>query len=298
VTVGVVSYVGRKLFNASLDNYIQTDAAINFGNSGGPLINSRGEVIGINAAISSRASNIGFAVPISGAAAILPQLRARGRVSRGYVGIGLREIDTDLQRALQLPVNRGAIVEDVTPGSPGDRIGLRPYDVILSFDGHEVVNDDELIREIAARAPGTAADFQVLRDGHQFGTSVKLAERPSRSGAAAPTVAPAGTPTRGPDDILLGLTVRDLDAGAFNRYALPAATRGVLITRVEPLSAAFESGIQRGDVLLELNRKTVTSMADYSRAATAAHPGEILTLFLYAPEAGQRQLKTLRVDDR
>ena len=118
--------------------------------------------------------------------------------------------------------------------------------MILSFDGHEVVNDDELIRAIAARAPGTAADFQVLRDGHQFGTSVKLAERPSRSIAAAPTVAPAGTPTRGADDILLGLTVRDLDAGAFNRYALPAATRGVLITRVEPLSAAFESGIQRG----------------------------------------------------
>ena len=184
VTVGVVSYVGRKLFDASLDNYIQTDAAINFGNSGGPLINSRGEVIGINAAISSRASNIGFAVPISGAAAILPQLRARGRVSRGYVGVGLRDIDTDLQHALQLPVNRGAIVAGRDTGIAGDRIGLRPYDVILSFDGHEVVNDDELIREIAARAPGTAADLQVLRDGHQFGTSVKLAERPSRSSAA------------------------------------------------------------------------------------------------------------------
>ena len=103
VTVGVVSYVGRKLFNASLDNYIQTDAAINFGNSGGPLINSRGEVIGINAAISSRASNIGFAVPISGAAAILPQLRARGRVSRGYVGVGLREIDTRLAARTSAP---------------------------------------------------------------------------------------------------------------------------------------------------------------------------------------------------
>ena len=298
VTVGVVSYVGRKLFDSSFENYIQTDAAINFGNSGGPLINSRGEVIGINAAISSRASNIGFAVPISGAAAILPQLRTRGRVSRGYVGVGLREIDGDLQRALQLPVNRGAIVQDVTPGSPADRIGLRPYDVILAFDGHDVVSDDDLIRAIAARAPGTAADFQILRDGHQFGTSVKLAERPSRSSAAGPVVASAGTPTHGPDDILLGLTVRDLDASAFNRYALPAATRGVLITRVEPLSAAFESGIQRGDVLLELNRKVVTSATDYRRAASAARAGEILSLFLYAPEAGQRQLKTLRVDDR
>lgn len=298
VTVGVVSYVGRKLFNASLDNYIQTDAAINFGNSGGPLINSRGEVIGINAAISSRASSIGFAVPISGVAAILPQLRARGRVSRGYVGVGLREIDNDLQRALQLPINRGAIVQDVTPGSPADRIGLRPYDVILSFDGKEVVSDDDLIRTIAARAPGSAVDFQVLRDGRRFAASVKLAERPSRSASAASPTATPFTPTRAGDDILLGLTVRDLDAQAFNRYALPSSTRGVLITRVEPLSAASEAGLQRGDVLLEMNRKAVPSVAEYRRAASAARVGDILTLFLYAPEAGQRQLKTLRVDDR
>jgi serine protease Do len=296
VTVGVVSYVGRKLFDASLDNYIQTDAAINFGNSGGPLINSRGEVIGINAAISSRASNIGFAVPISGAAAILPQLRGRGRVSRGYVGVGLREIDSDLQRALQLPMNRGAIVQDVTAGSPADRVGLRPYDVILSFNGKDVVSDDELIRAIAALAPGGAVDFRVLRDGREFGVSVKLAERPSRMGALSS--AAAVTPTRAADDILLGLTVRDLDANAFNRYALPATTRGVLISRVEPLSVASESGIQRGDVLLELNRKTITSVLEYRRAASAAHPGDIVTLFVYAPEAGQRELKTLRVDDR
>src|SRR5215831_19180300 len=110
VTVGVVSYLGRKLFDASLDNYIQTDAAINFGNSGGPLINSRGEVIGINAAISSRASNIGFAVPINGARAILPQLRARGRVSRGYMGVALRDVDPDLERSLKLTVPHGAAV--------------------------------------------------------------------------------------------------------------------------------------------------------------------------------------------
>ena len=102
VTVGVVSFIGRKLFDSSLDRYIQTDAAINFGNSGGPLINARGEVIGINAAISSRASNIGFAVPINQASAILPQLREKGRVSRGYIGVALRDVDPDLQRSLGL----------------------------------------------------------------------------------------------------------------------------------------------------------------------------------------------------
>src|SRR5688572_18391377 len=121
VTVGVVSYIGRKLFDASLDSYIQTDAAINFGNSGGPLINTRGQVIGINAAISARGSSIGFAVPINIATAIIPQLRARGRVSRGYIGVALRNLDADLQRSHKLSVRRGALVQDVTPGSPGNR---------------------------------------------------------------------------------------------------------------------------------------------------------------------------------
>src|SRR5207302_9099645 len=155
VTVGVVSFLGRKLFDASLDNYIQTDAAINFGNSGGPLINTRGEVIGINAAISSRASSIGFAVPINGATAILPQLRSHGRVSRGYIGVALRDMDPDLQRSLKLPVSRGALVQDVTAGSPGERAGVRAYDVIVSLDDRPVANDDQLIREIAARVPGS-----------------------------------------------------------------------------------------------------------------------------------------------
>src|SRR3954454_6833381 len=133
VTVGVVSFLGRKLFDMSLDNYIQTAAAINFGNSGGPLINSRGEVIGINAAISSRASSIGFAVPINGASAALPQLRARGKVSRGYMGVGLRDVDADLEHSLKLTVDHGALVQDITAGSPADRAGLRAYDVITSL---------------------------------------------------------------------------------------------------------------------------------------------------------------------
>src|SRR5215471_6470821 len=118
VTVGVVSFIGRKLFDASLDDYIQTDAAINLGNSGGPLINARGEVIGINSAISSRATNIGFAVPINQAVAILPQLKARGRVSRGFIGVTLIDVTAELQRSLKLSVGRGALVQDVRADSP------------------------------------------------------------------------------------------------------------------------------------------------------------------------------------
>ena len=135
VTVGVVSYIGRKLFDSALDRYIQTDAAINFGNSGGPLINSRGEVIGINAAISSRAANIGFAVPINQATAILPQLREHGQVSRGFIGVALKKVDPDLQRSLSLRTSAGALVQDVTEGTPGYRAGLKPYDVIVALTG-------------------------------------------------------------------------------------------------------------------------------------------------------------------
>ena len=125
VTVGVVSFIGRKLFDQSLDDYIQTDAAINFGNSGGPLINSRGEVVGINSAISSRATSIGFAVPINQAVAILPQLKAKGRVSRGFIGVTLTDVTPSLQKALGLSVSDGAMVQDVTPHSPAERAGLR-----------------------------------------------------------------------------------------------------------------------------------------------------------------------------
>jgi serine protease Do len=297
VTVGVVSFIGRKLFDASLDNYIQTDAAINFGNSGGPLINARGEVIGINAAISSRASNIGFAVPINGAAAILPQLRERGRVSRGYIGVGLRELDPDLRTSLNLGVTEGAVVQDVAAGSPAERAGLRPYDVILSFNNRRVASDDELIREISSQKPGTPAALDVLRDGRQQVVTVKLSERPPRTlSTELPAAAPAGPRTA--QDPVLGLTVRDLDAAAFNRFRLPRQTRGVLITRVEPLSVSFDADVEIGTVLLEINRKPVESAAEYRRLALDASPGDILTLFLYSPELEQRQLKTVRVEER
>jgi serine protease Do len=300
VTVGVVSFLGRKLFDMSLDNYIQTDAAINFGNSGGPLINSRGEVIGINAAISSRASSIGFAVPINGASSVLPQLRQYGRVSRGYMGVGLRDVDADLERSLKLTVDHGALVQDITAGSPADRAGVRPYDVITSLDDRVIANDDQLIREIASRAPGSAARLRLSRDGHDQTLVVKLSERPARE-RAEKADSPVGPPERSkidPDALLLGLTVRDIDRQTADRLELPRQMRGVLITRVEAMSSSFDGGIERGTVLLEINRQRIESLADYRRIARAARTGDILTLYVYAPDLDQRQLKTIRVEDR
>ncbi|MBI3048312.1 MAG: trypsin-like peptidase domain-containing protein [Acidobacteria bacterium] len=293
VTVGVVSFIGRKLFDSSLDRYIQTDAAINFGNSGGPLINARGEVIGINAAISSRASNIGFAVPINQARAILPQLRAKGRVSRGYIGVTLRDVDPDLQRSLRLSSAVGALVQDVTPGSPGARAGLRTYDLIVGVDGRPITGNDALIQTIAAREPGSVTTLQVLRDRRSLSVTLKLAERPARERREASEPRPLPSSQ---DGSLLGISVRDLDADVAARYRLPAGIRGVFVSRVEPMSPGSDAAIERGHVILEINRQRVQNTGDYRRLTAGVRPGDILTMYVYKPELNQRILETVKID--
>jgi serine protease Do len=298
VTVGVVSFVGRKLFDQSLDYYIQTDAAINFGNSGGPLINARGEVIGINAAISSRASSIGFAVPINQASAILPQLRDRGRVSRGYIGVALKDVDPDLQRSLGLKSAHGALVQDVTAGSPGARAGVRTYDLIVAVDGKSVISNDTLIREIAARQPGSVAVLEILRDGRAITLPVKLAERPARDRYPRENIQddrPQPSNQRGPT---LGLSVRELDRDFSGRLRIPSDLEGVVVSHVEPMSPGFDAEIERGHVVLEINRQPVRSIDDFRRLTSTVRPGDVLAIYLYVPEIQQRRLSTVRIDER
>jgi serine protease Do len=294
VTVGVVSFIGRKLFDSSLDRYIQTDAAINFGNSGGPLINSKGEVIGINAAISSRASNIGFAVPINQASHILPQLREMGRVSRGYIGVALRDVDSDLQRSLGLSSSSGALVQDVTPGSPGARAGLRPYDLIVAVDGKQVVRNDELIQLVSARQPGTSATLQIVRDGRALNVAVKLAERPVRDPEPDEIVESARPTSR--TGSVLGMLVREIDVELAARFNLPKDLQGVVVSRVDPMGPAYDAEIERGNILLEINRQPVHSIDDFRRLTANARPGEVLALYLFMPEGPRRELRTVKID--
>jgi serine protease Do len=297
VTVGVVSFVGRKLFDLSLDNYIQTDAAINFGNSGGPLINARGEVIGINSAISAKASNIGFAVPIDQAREVIPQLKQYGRVARGYIGVALKDVDPDLQASLHLTSSHGALVQDVTEGSPGGRAGLRAYDLITAVEGRPVSTNDELIRLVAAIAPGTNVRLDVVRDGHPVGVLVKLAERPGRlqdsrdNGSERPSSdrEPEGAPS-------LGVAVRELDRADLTELGLPQSMHGVVISRVEPLSPASDASLSRGQLILEVNRRPVASATEFRRLVAGAHAGDVLTFYLYLPDQAQRALRTVRVD--
>jgi serine protease Do len=297
VTVGVVSFIGRKLFDASLDDYIQTDAAINLGNSGGPLINARGQVIGINAAISSRANSIGFAVPINQAVAIIDQLKTRGTVSRGFIGVTLIDVNPDLQRSLKLPVSRGALVQDVRPNSPGERAGLRPYDVILTVDGREVWTNEELIRDISGRQPGTSARLELLRDGHREVTQVKLMERP-RLGAQEDEsrALPKPAPTATRSDPTLGLTVRELDVASARRMDVPSSVQGVVVIRVDPTGASFVPAMRRGFVIVEINRQPVRTAGDVARVLAAARTGDVLAFYGYDPAVRQRGFVMATVD--
>jgi len=297
VTVGVVSFLGRKLFDQSLDAYIQTDAAISFGNSGGPLIDAQGRVVGITTAISAQASNIGFAIPISQVVAVLPQLRDTGRVARGFIGVGLTELTPALQRALALGPTHGALVQDVSAGTPAERSGLRAYDVIVSADGVSVRSDEDLIRTISARAPGTVTALEVWRDGAVRNVSVKLTERPlvetsrtraQRNGAVRPV---AGR-EQGP----LGLTVRDLDRATAMRQGIPETTQGVIVVDVDPAGPARLARIRPGHVLLEINRRRVASQAEFMAALAALKSGEVAAVLLYDQITDQRVITAIIPD--
>ncbi len=294
VTVGVVSFVGRKLFDQSLDHYIQTDAAISFGNSGGPLLNTAGEVVGINTAVSRQASNIGFSIPVNQVREILPQLLATGRVARGYLGVALRDVDADVQQALGLGSLDGALIEDVTAGSPAAHAGLRPYDVITAVDGTSVDSDDATIRLVSRLVPGQSARVEYQRDGRSQSVVLKLAARPPRESSPSGTDRPAA-PVNVPAE--LGMTLIEVHEGNASRYDVPAGVTGLLIQRVEPVSPAAEAGLERGQVLLHVNRRPVGTITAL-RQAMGQRPGSPMALLVFDPGLNQRLLRVVRADVR
>ncbi|MEZ5318621.1 MAG: trypsin-like peptidase domain-containing protein [Vicinamibacterales bacterium] len=286
VTVGVVSFLGRKVFDPSLDSLIQTDAAITFGNSGGPLINSRGEVVGMTTAISALASNIGFAIPIDQIVEMLPQLQENGRVARGYLGVGLTTLTPALHQALGTVPSAGALVQDVTAGTPADRAGLRAYDVIVGADGHAIASDEDLIRYISARMPGTVSSFDLWREGQRQTMAIKLTERPvdqiSRGDAVTPGVRPVSGQEQGP----LGLTVRALDQATATRLRIPESIQGVLVSRVDPAGPARQARIAESHVIVEINRTPIRSVADFHNAVARLQPGVAAAVLVYDRQSG------------
>lgn len=294
VTVGVVSFLGRKVFDPGLDALIQTDAAITFGNSGGPLINARGQVVGITAAISSQAANIGFAVPIDQVVAVMKELRESGRVARGDLGVGLTPLTPALRNALHFEPTRGALVQDVGFDTPAERAGLRAYDVVVKADDRTIDSDETLVRYVASRPPGTLTALDVWRDGSIRTIAVRLGERPLPPVAravGAPRVAPARR-----DDSKLGLTVSDLTAEVIRRRGLPETLVGVVIATIDPGGPSRQSAIREGQILLEINRHRVSSAAEFRAIVSQIGAGSPVAILVYDPITKQRVIHVVVTD--
>ena len=297
VTVGVISFLGRKLFDPALDAYIQTDAAISLGNSGGPLIDAQGHVVGITTAVSAQAANIGFAIPINQVIPVLEQLRERGRVSRGFLGVGLTSMTPALRSALGVNADRGAVIQEVNADTPAERAGLRPYDVIVSVDEVPVGSDEELIRAIAARLPGSVARLGFVRDAETRSLQVKLTERPVReTRTGGGTAVSDARPAVGREQGALGFTVRDLDRLTAARQQIPDGVQGVIVVDVDPAGPARLARLRPGQLILEMNRTRVTSAVEFQALLARLKPGQPVAILLFDPLTGQRQLVTVVPD--
>jgi serine protease Do len=259
VTVGIVSAKGRDIGRGPYDDYIQTDAAMNPGNSGGPLLDMRGEVVGINAAIDPEANTIGFAVPINVAKAILPQLRESGRVVRGWLGVSVQELTPEMAEALGLGSTRGALVSQVREGSPADLAGVRRGDVIAAYRGEEIRDLRELPRAVSATPVGEEVELELIRDGERRSALARVAELPEAAPRPRPFEERAGV----------------------GRYGLEVQERvgaGVAVSAVEPGGAAAQAGLRRGDLILEADRRPVAGIADLASVLESAGPGGALLL--------------------
>jgi serine protease Do len=302
-TMGIISAKHRGGVGSSspYDDFLQTDAAINPGNSGGPLFNLRGEVVGINTAIINPqiGQGIGFAVPISLAKALLPQLKAGGKVVRGYVGVSLSELTPDLAVAFGLPPgSKGALVQQVVPRTPAEKAGLEPGDVITSLDGKPVESSSGLSRAVALVPPGQAIKLGLVRQGSQKSVTLNVGKRPDDEAAIGREDWDQGEESReGSKTPKLGFKVAPLDAEAAGALRLPPELKGVVVTEVVEGGPAEGAGVQRGDVIVQLNQKPVTRPADLIGIVEKLKDGDMAllrirrgatTAFLAIPVGGRK----------
>jgi serine protease Do len=286
VTLGIISALGRgNVGIADYEDFIQTDAAINPGNSGGALVNMNGELIGINTAIFSRtggSEGIGFAIPSSIAVDIVESLVKTGKVVRGWMGVAIQEVTPALAKSFKIPEQRkGVLISDVNENGPSFAAGIKRGDVVIAFNDKEVQNVSQLRNIVAKTLVGQTAKIKVLRDGEERVIEVKIGERPSdemlaRREPAAPT--PEGV--KPPDNVLAALRVQPLDPNTMRQLNLPSNTAGVLVNHVESGSPAEAAGIQRGDVIQEVNHMVVKSLEEYQKAAANIKKEEMVVLLL------------------
>jgi len=270
VTLGVVSGVGRENMNLSrYENFIQTDASINPGNSGGPLFNLNGDVIGINTAIINFAQGIGFAIPSNMAKQVMEQLLTHGKVVRGWLGVGIQALTSDLAAKFGMTESEGVLVNEVYENDPAARGGIKPGDIITKINDKPVDTPNALSRLIAILPPGAAAVVEIVRDHQRQTLSVSLIERKE-----GPVLASLPIPR---SEVRLGIDVQDMTAELAEKFKLKD-TRGVLISRVEVSSLAQAEGLREGDLIKEVNRSEVSSVGEFTSAVSKVRRGETVLL--------------------
>jgi serine protease Do len=265
VTSGIVSAKGRHIGQGPYDNFIQTDASINPGNSGGPLINLRGEVIGINTAIFSRSGGnigIGFAIPVNLVKELLPQLRGKGKVTRGYLGVLIQKVTPEIAESLGIDKGRGALVANVSKDGPAEKAGVKVGDVITEFDGKEIRDSGDLPIVVARTPVDRRVRMKVLRDKKELQLTVTVGELKDEEVVAS-------APEKGE----LGMTVQKLTPQIAESLGLEKAD-GVVVSAVDPGSAADDAGIRRGDVIVEVDRKPIRSIDEYKKAVAGIRKGK------------------------
>jgi serine protease Do len=272
VTLGVVSGIGRENINLSrYENFIQTDASINPGNSGGPLFNLRGEVIGINTAIINFAQGIGFAIPSNMAKQVIEQLLAKGKVVRGWLGVGIQPLTAELAKKFGVAEGEGVLVNEVFEKDPAALAGIKPGDVIVRIDGAVVDSPNKLSRLIATLTPGATSKIEVVRDLKRLTMDVPLIERRDAAGIASLPQQEEKVGGR------LGLDLQDVTAVLAERFKL-RDSKGVLIAKVESNSLAQAEGLREGDLIKEVNRMEVSSVGEFTSALARSRRGDTLLL--------------------
>jgi serine protease Do len=287
VTAGIVSAVGREIGEGPYDDFIQVDAPINRGNSGGPTFDMRGNVIGVNTAIFSPSGGsvgIGFAIASNQAKQIVNQLMEHGTVDRGFLGVSIQPIDPDLAKALKLDDTHGALVSKVEPDSPAAKAGVKSRDVILQFDGKEVEKPSQLSRYVAGTQAGKSSELVLWRDGKRETLQVDVGKMPSKETASNEQ----GGDQADKNQPKLGLSLAPLTPDTRDQLNLDQKVEGVVVTQVQPDSPADQKGIQPGDIIMSVNQKAVKDPRQVQDAVKKAHEAGDQTVLMLLMRDGQQ----------
>jgi serine protease Do len=277
VTAGIVSAKGRVIGSGPYDDFIQTDASINPGNSGGPLINMQGEVVGINTAIVASGQGIGFAIPINMAKDVISQLQSEGEVTRGWLGVAIQDLSPEMAEYYGIESKKGVFVADVFKGDPADQAGIRPRDIILEVNGEKIDSSRRLTAMIAGLNVGDSATIKILRDGKEKSVTVSIAKRDATKLAAR-------QPSQQQEE-MLGIHVAGITPEIAQRFNLSESS-GVVVMKVESESIAAEADIRAGDIIKEINHKSIESVSDYKSVLKKIDSGEPVNMFIWRKNRG------------